>query len=149
MTIKQLLDMPIGDKVGGFMLVVKHAKKMSPQGSGWSQEVTLTDSTGDMLADVWRDKYTKLVRNEELWITVCEVQSADTVTGKKLLVHEGHVVTASEPPINNQYAQKPPNWDAISRGKVKHGLTCAYIQANTPINKELIEELADWIVDNE
>jgi hypothetical protein len=106
-TISQLLDMPIGERTGGgFPLTVKHTHKIDKYtgekseaewtpSEGYVHEVTLTDGTGDILADMRTLKYNKLIRRNEVKIIVCEIQHSANATGKKLLVHEWDKVTCT------------------------------------------------------
>lgn len=60
MNIKQLLEMPVGQRTGGFLLTVKHAKKAweitklghKEPGRIWHQSAIFTDETGDMIGQV-------------------------------------------------------------------------------------------------
>lgn len=95
MTITQLLQMPIGQKTGGFLLTVKTAKKFweVPNAEGqlvghkgerrtMHQQAILTDDTGEMIADI------KILSPEHgnlchtikvgaiIRIIVCEIQTA-------------------------------------------------------------------------
>ena len=165
MTIQQLLDMPIGEKTGGgFLMTIKHTHKLDKYtvekgvGTDWIpdygyvHEVTLTDSTGDMLADMWMLKRNPLVRRREVKIIVCQIQPA--AKGKKLLVHEWENITctADELPQRDPLGQNSPNWDAISRGKTKCRLTEAILSTGTDVNskwRKKIAKLADWVMSPE
>lgn len=41
---------------------------------------------------------------------------------------------------------KQPDWDAISRGKVRHGVTCAFIQSGTEPTIDRVEYWVDYIM---
>jgi len=95
-TIKQILEAPVGERFGGIELTVKTAKKWFQVGEKWIHQVVLTDATGDILADVklgFRKLPTVLIRGETIKIIVAEVQAAvpgkqNVQTGKKLYVDQ-------------------------------------------------------------
>lgn len=128
MTVNQLLGMDIGSKTGGFTLDIKTAKKKwQLADQTWVQQVLLTDATGDILADVKLGGYTPLSRDSLIHIIVCEIQPTDT--GKKLFIDQWDIGGAtSEPP---SFAED--EYQKSIRGKIKHGLIAAYLQAgNVP-----------------
>ncbi len=137
-TVKQLLDSPIGYKTGGFVLQVAHTHKMrekygAAQGpERWVHEVTLTDGTDEIKADVLLVKKRKFCRLEEIKIIVCEIiPESSGGYGKKLLVHEYEMITctADELPDREYRPTKSgPDWEAIGRGKVKCRLLEAAIK---------------------
>ncbi|KKN70080.1 hypothetical protein LCGC14_0434050 [marine sediment metagenome] len=153
MTIQQLLDMKLYEEANGFRLTVKHTHKITKVQGGYTQELTFTDDTGDILADMAMETYSPFVRRQEIIILDCEIQPS--TKGKKLLVKKWEKVTctADELPQRDPLRQNGPDWEAIGRGKVKHGLLCAYIQARiSKIDDELlrnIAKLADWVMDPE
>ncbi len=159
MTIKQLLEMPIGKKTGGgFVLTIKHTHKPREVNDGWLFEETMTDETGDIIADFFVEKYNPFVRGQEVKIIVCEIQSSSKGIGKKLYVDQWEKITctADELPENEDRIYRPqqtgPNWDAISRGKVKHGLVCAILSTGTDVGpkwRKKIAKLADWVMSPE
>ena len=157
MTIQQLLDMPIGTKTGGgFALTIKHTHKPREIKGGWLFEETMTDETGDILADFFVEKYNPFVRGQEIKIIVCEIQSSTKGIGKKLYVDQWEKVLYNLDDLSDYEARIPkpqqngPDWEVINRGKVKHGLTCAYIQAlrtqPTKADRKSIAKLADWVM---
>ncbi len=154
MTIKELLEMKLYEEAsGGFMLTVKHTHKITKVTGGYTQELTLTDDTGDMKADMEMEAYSPFVRREEIRIILCEIQPS--TENKKLFVKKWEKITrtADELPESENRIYKPqqngPDWEAIGRGKVKHGLTCAILATGTDIGpewREKITKLADWIM---
>ena len=165
MTIQQLLDMPIGEKTGGgFVLVAKKAGKTFGSASGLMQSITFTDASGDIAADVLLKGNSKIVRTEEIKIIVCKIQCT-VGEGKKLYVDQWEKVTctADELPERDPLRQNGPNWDAISRGKVKCRLIEAAIKNgilaldplsttdkvhNTFVRAEIARN-ADWVMSPE
>lgn len=154
MTIQQLLELKLYEEAsGGFMLTVKHTHKITKVQGGFTQELTLTDDTGDILADMVMETYSPFVRRQEIRIITCEIQPA--TEGKKLLVKKWEKITctADELPISEDRIYRPqqsgPDWEAIGRGKVKHGLICAFIQSGRGIDNQLLQDvakLADWVM---
>lgn len=161
-TIQQLLEMPIGTKTGGgFIMTVKIAGKRVQVKDYWIQNVTLTDPTGDMLADIILHGNVPIVKGRELKIIVCVIQPISD--GKKLLVHEWEKITctADEYEAKKQVArpqQIGPDWEAIGRGKVKCVLSEACIGRGIPVlgdgsdgeyARECVAKLADWVMSPE
>ena len=149
MTIQQLLDMKLYEEANGFRLTVKHTRKITKVQGGWTQELTFTDDTGDILADMVMETYSPFVHRQEIIILDCEIQP--TTEGKKLLVKKWEKITCTADELPERYPlrQTGPNWEAIGRSKVKHGLTCAYIQVGRDIDeasRRLIAKLADWVM---
>ncbi len=157
MTIQQLLDMKLYEEAsGGFVLTVKHTHKATKVPGGWTHELTLTDDTGDILADMVMEVYTPFVRRQEIKIILCEIQPS--TKGKKLLVKKWEKITctADELPERDQrdpLRQNGPNLEA--RGKTKCRLACSSIEAeyatldDSPEGKNaraLVIKLADWVM---
>lgn len=159
MTIQQLLELKLYEEAsGGFVLTVKHTHKMTKMLGGWSHELTLTDDTGDILADMELYDNIPFVRRQEIKIILCEIQP--TTEGKKLLVKKWEKVTctADELPkreYRNPPPQTGPDWEAIARGKVKCRLAEACIGYGIPVldndsdgehAREGVAKLADWVM---
>ena len=51
--------------------------------------------------------------------------------------------TSTQP---NVQVEEKPDWDKIALGKVKHGVACAFIQANKPFNPAEMKQWVDWIM---
>ncbi len=121
MTITQLLEMPIGQKTGGFLLTVKTAKKFwevpneqgqkvghKGQGRILHQQAILADETGEIIADI------KILSPEHgnlcdaikvgaiIRVIVCEIQIAYSKKGdtpepnKKLFIDQFSVYIKEE-----------------------------------------------------
>ena len=114
MNVKQLLEMPVNSKVGGFDLLIKTAKgkkqlpgeKHRKEGTGWMHKVVLMDKTGEIWADVVIDKYKPLIAGEILHITVCDVQDSEHMNKpcKKLLVDQfTQPAQIGEPPMDFEH----------------------------------------------
>lgn len=154
MTIKQLLAMPVGEKVGGgFSLAVKTFKKSWQVNKKWIQQIILMDETGEMPADVNLGLHCNTLRGKlgkEIKVVVAEIQNAEYLGSdrKKLYIDQyDYDVWVGEPPSDAE------NWQVMKeseiKGKIRHGLCCAFIQSNTdnPLNiKEQINELTEFIM---
>ena len=108
MTIKQLLDMPIGQKVGGFELTVKkYPSKMVEVGKKKIQPVTFIDETGEMVGDVLNAKYGAIHKGYKIHITVGVIQNGEK--GKKLFVEQWWIpsITADEYEAKREADRKP------------------------------------------
>lgn len=157
-TIKQLLAMPIGEKTGGgFILTVKKTKKaVQLPNKQYIHTVVLFDDTGEMLAD-FKDQggkgaYNPMIKGWQVKIIVAEIQAADATgrckedqTGKKLYVDQFSVVTSQ----SNEPGDDYPDWRVTVRGKIRHGLVCAYIRAGKEIDKVEIEKTIEYIMEGE
>jgi len=164
MTIAELLKMSVGQKIGGIgVLTVKKTKKsVRLPDKRYIHTVVLFDRTGDMLAD-FRDPspmgYNPIGKGRQVAIEVAEIQAADSIgrskvdqTGKKLFVHQYSIPTMSIDEYEQGLSEEEERWDKINRGKVRHGLCCAFIRSNTanPLDiKKQINELVDYIMTGE
>ncbi len=144
MTVKQLLAMEIGAKTGGgFPLTIKTVKKRwKLRNFSWIHQVVLFDTTGEILTDVLCDNNIPFTRNSELLIVVCELQV--TENGKKLFVHEWRQQSDTEPPDRLAWANGEE--ERIIRGKIRHGLVCAYLQSGTKPDEEEVLFLEEFIL---
>ena len=152
MTIKQLLNMPVGTRTGGgFVLTIKHTHKPREIKDGWLFEETMTDETGDILADFFVEKYIPLVRGQEIKIIVCEIQSSTTTMGKKLYVEQWERITCTADELPQRYPLQQ-SVDPLGRSKVKCKLTEAYIKYSgfpCGMERKQIISLADWVMSPE
>ncbi len=149
MTIKQILDAEVGQKFGGIDVVIKTCKKLWQDADcQWIQQVVLFDKTGDVLADVKIGVYEPLQRNSIMHIIVAEVQEGVLETGskthKKIYIDQfsrltGSIITGPELGNISEIADK------ITRSKIKHGLTCAYIQSGREPDRIEIISLVEFI----
>ena len=48
-------------------------------------------------------------------------------------------------PITHDTDSKEPNWNEISKGKVRHGVACEYIKQNKPLNEEIAMDIERWV----
>jgi hypothetical protein len=153
MTIKQLLAMPIGEKVGGFELSIKTFKKNFQVGKVWFQQVILMDTTGEMPADVnIGTKYNPIRgRASSIRIVVCEVQEAEYLgkDRKKLLVHECTFPTTTMAEWEEEQEAIEAKWNKEIEGKIRHGLVCSFVKAGKEIDKPAIEALVKYITTGE
>lgn len=158
MTIKELLTMKVGQKIGGgFILTVKKTKKsVQLANKRYIHTVVLFDSTGEMLAD-FRDpsptEYNPIIKGRQVKIVVAEIQVADSTgrskvdqTGTKLFVSQYNIPTISIDEYEQGLSEEEERWDKINRGKVRHGLTCAYIHSGREPDKGKILTLEEFIM---
>ncbi len=167
-TIKQLLDAPVGYRTGGFVYQVKHTHKMTEHpvtaknAWHWTHTVTLTDGKDEIKADIVLEKNRKFCNGNDVKVIVCEIiAESEGGYGKKLLVHEHKLITqtadeyeAEKRGIPQTPAKAIPNkWDIIGRGKVKHGLLCAFMEGQQRFPKiaelKVLAKLADWVMSKE
>ena len=135
-TIKQLLDMSIGQKVGGFELTVKkYPSKMVEVGKKKIQPVTFIDETGEMIGDVLSAKYGAIQKGYKIHITVGVIQNGET--GKKLYVEQWWLpsITVDEYEAKRE-AEKAkefrqqvfdPEEEYIIQSKVRMHVVCAFL----------------------
>ena len=132
-TIKQLLEMPIGQKWGGDTFCIKTYKKNWDVDGIWWSQVILMDGTGEMPADVKiGTKYNPLrgQTGSRIKIIVAEVQEAEYLgkDRKKLVVDQFSIpsMTVAE------YDQATEDWEHLHeeeiKGKIRHGISCSYIR---------------------
>lgn len=95
MTIKQLLEMPVDkekSRTGGFMLTVKVARTVRTEGKMKLQWVVLSDTTGEILADINLPQTGHVIQRgplqskESIKIVVCWLQPGEK--GPKLFVDQ-------------------------------------------------------------
>jgi len=143
-TIKQLLDMSIGQKVGGFELTVKkYPSKMVEVGKKKIQPVTFIDETGEMIGDVLSAKYGAIQKGYKIHITVGIIQNGEK--GKKLYVEQWWLPTMSmaeyeAKQFDFQQDMKYGEPINIVRGKCKNGLVREY-RAKNGFGENLPEEV--------
>jgi len=155
MNIAQIQKMPVGERLGGFVLTVKKTKKSVQLPNGYYiHTVVLFDSTGEILTD-FKDQggkgaYNPLIKGQEVKIVVAGIQHAET--GTKLYVDQFSLVTSQ----NLEPGEDYPDWRVTVRGKIRHGLVCSLIRAGEitiePITKESkkhIEAMAEYIMEGE
>jgi len=141
MTIKELKKAAVGQKIGGgFPLVVKTTHKATPRipgvkNKGWVHRVTLTDGTGDMLADVNIDAYKPLQRKMQIKCIVCEIRDNYTRKGDKLLYVDQYEVATQ---TVDEMLDEETEW-AIYREKVVHSKIKCLIVAHKSVVLDLDE----------
>lgn len=148
-TIDQLLKMPAGERMGGgFILTVKTTKKyvQLPNGN-FVFTVVLFDNTGDILADFKCSTYSPLIKGEQLAIIVAEIQQAEK--GTKLFVHQFDRPKGKSEPDYYAGGDNIPDWETITRGKIRHGLVCSFIRSGKEIDVPYIEKLVEYIFTGE
>jgi len=138
MTIQQLLEMPIGQKAGGFPVTIKTAKKKWEVNGKWYHQVVIMDDTGEMLADVCIHVNVPLQRTQTLWVIVSIVQQADK--GKKLYIDQFRHETINEPPEALDFGAGES--EKTIRSKIMCWLTSAKVQTGAT-NKEVLTYITD------
>jgi len=161
MTIDQLLKMSVGEKVdGGVVFAVKTTKNWTRlPDNNYVFTVVLFDDTGEVLADFKNAAYDPLKKRDNVSIVAAQIQAADPSSkkialkeGKKLWVDQYVIVTNHASRTEPDYYQGDEelrDWQAVTKGKIRHGLTCAYIRAGKAIDKQEIEKLVEYIFTGE
>ena len=154
MTIQQLLEMKLYEEAsGGFVLTVKHTHKITKVEGGYTHELTLTDDTGDILADMVMEVFSPFVRRQEIKIIDCEIQPSPK--DKKLLVRKWELITCTADELPEREQRDPlrqnVNWEA--RGKSKCRLAEAFLigfrKFPNIVELEGLAKLADWVMSPE
>ena len=153
MTVKQLLEMPIGYKTGGFDLTIKTAKKKWQVGKKWMHQIVLMDETGEIWADVNIGKNIPLIARTQIHITFCEIQDSEHHNNpcKKLYVDQfTQPAQIGEPPMGFEYG------DSVKtiRSKILCLLTAARFQSGAAtdeilkfVNNPQLKEIVDKIME--
>lgn len=156
--IKDLKSMAAGTIVKGFPLLIKTARKMftDPNGETW-QEVVFMDASGEMLGHISMEGNVPWQSKTNLCIMTGEIQDTDErkKEGTKLIVTDCFDTVAPFTFDQKQDMQEE-DWKHLReeeiKGKIRHGLCCAFIQSNTgnPLNqKDQINEITDFIMKGE
>ena len=143
MNIKQVLDMPVGQKFGGFDVTIKTCKKRWQVKEKWVQQIVITDTSGDAIADVNVIRNSPLQRGSALHITVGIVQAGET--GKKLYIDQFVFPDIVSEPTQIGYDFDVDAFDRQIDGKIRHGLVCSYIRSGNFVDKDEIRKLVKFI----
>jgi len=141
MEIKQLLNMPVGERVNPGIFTIKTAKKKWQDKDIWWHQVILMDETGEMPADVKIGKYNPLIAGGQIKIIVSEVQNAEYLgkDRKKLVVDQFSIPTTTM----DEYYSKQDEIDKENRliieSKVRCWLVAACIQGKNLTKAEILE----------
>jgi len=154
MTIEQILQMPIGEKLGGFDVFIKTYKKNWQSGKDWYQQVIIMDATGEMPADIKvGSKYNPIRgRAQKLRVIVGIIQEAEYLgkDRKKLYIDQWKIHTITTTEYEAEMGSVENDWDKVNRGKVRCWLVAAYIQSGKTIgkmDKDTINFLVDFVMD--
>ena len=144
--IKELKSLAAGTEIKGLSLTIKTGRKSfaGPDGDWW-QEVVFFDSSGEMTGHILIESQASLWQSKTiLCILAAEIQDTDErrKEGVKLVVTE-----CFDTAPNLSYDQKQElyteDWKKLRedeiKGKVRHGLTCAYIEGYTRLSGVLPE----------
>jgi len=144
MDIALISTYPIGQKCGGFWVTVKTSRKLLQIEGEWINPVVITDSSGEMLADVNVGKYIPLIRGVEIKVVVGIIQNGEK--GTKLFIDQFEYETLTEPPaIMNLTGE-----EKTVRGKIRTWLVAACLQSGTPpceIDKTAINSLIKYVME--
>ncbi len=131
--IEQILIQPIGQRFNAGTLTVKTCKKTWQVKEVWYHQVLFMDDTGEIPADVKISKYLPLKRGQQVNVIVGMVREAEYLgkPRKILLVGQYALPTITV----DEYNSQEEDWAAMRqdeiKGKIRHGLVCAYVQGYT------------------
>ena len=149
-TIQQLKNMPVGERVGGFELSIKTYKKTWEANKKWYSQVILMDETGEMPADIYVGKAYNPIRGRghKIRLIICEVQEAEYLgkDRKKLYISEYSIPTTTIAEYEAEQDALDLKWGKEIQGKIRHGLVCSYIKKGKLIDKSEIEKLIEYIM---
>lgn len=155
-TVAQLLAMPVGERIGGgFLMTIKTIKKSTQLPNGkYVHTVVLFDNTGEMLADIKDPKgYIPPIRGSQLLVVVAIIQAAEK--GTKLYIDQFDMPAGKSEPDYYAGGDNIPDWETITRGKIRHGIICSMIRAGSNMHdilvkdKKEIESLVEYIFTGE
>ena len=141
-TIKQLLNMPIGERWGGETFSIKTAKKKLPVKDVWWQNVVLLDSAGsEMPADVKIGKNIPLIAGSEIKIIVAKVENAEYLgkDRKKLVVDQFSIPTQTADEYQSKQDELDKEVKLIVESKVRCWLVSASLQGRNLSREEILE----------
>ena len=144
MTIKQLLEMPIDQKTGGFELTVKkYPSKMVEVGKKYIQPVVFIDETGEIPGEILMAKRITIQKGWKIHITVGIIQNGEN--GKKIFVDQWWLptMTVAEYEAKNFDIQQEFKYGEpinIVRSKCAYGLVRDY-RALHDFDEKLSEEV--------
>ncbi len=149
-TVEQIKAMSVGRDhrfgSGATTLAIKTKKRCWEIKPGkWIHTVLLSDETGDILADVNIGPYSPLT-SPDITLVVAWIKDSDYLNKpiKMLYIDQFRINKQTEPDFDADW--KAPDWDAINRGKVRHGVVCAFIRAGKDINKLTVDKLVEYIM---
>ncbi len=153
MNIEQIKQIPIGQENrfgGGITLAIKTKKECKEfKKNLWIHKVLLSDGADDILADVNVGPRYNPLTSPDITIIVAWLKDSDHLNKpiKMLYIDQFRINSQTEPDFDADW--KAPDWDAINRGKVRHGLVCAYIRAGKTIDKTEIGKLVEYIMNGQ
>ena len=120
----------------------------------WQHQVSISDSSGDALADVNVGTYKPLQRGVALHITVGIVQAGvpEKVKGETKPDFKKIYIDQFTIPSDIGEPDRGYNYSSESRdipGMVRHGVTCSYIQAGKEPVKQNVLKWTKFIIDGE
>jgi hypothetical protein len=159
-TIKQILEWPVGQKSGGFVLVAKTAKKKWNVGEIWYQRVMFADAQGDeIFGEIILNGNVSVMRNTPLRIIICKrvVLDVNNRDVPAILVEQwkDDRPVMSEPDILDDFDKWQIARQEEIKGKIRHGLVCVarrkleYKGPLSKMHKEFINSDVDFIMKGE
>ena len=163
-------------KGNGVQAVINAVHKATQGQYNWKQPVNITDLTGNTMDITFETEYPDSLLNQSdvgkraVWRLkwwsgrhgqnisgYVETQLNEAGQPEKWQLPQGSQTTPPSAPQNPQNRPQRPNvpqgketpdWDAIAKGKVRHGIVCAGIQAGTLVCKSIpdIDFWAEYIV---
>lgn len=121
MTIAEILKLPVNKPVLG-IFAVKTCKKKWEDTDGWMHQVVLSDSTGDILADVHIVENRPIQRGSQL--ILLEAMTQQGVGGLRLYIEKFEQETITEPAEGSYSA----SFQALQK-EVKSKVKCRYGEA--------------------
>jgi len=115
---------------------------------GESFDVEVSDYSGEFVNEKNKTiQYTIKTIHNILTVPLDEDEPLDKVLSENKTIDESFTKAKESKPQDES-----PDWDAIARGKVRHGVAVAVIQQQGLVKidkdmKELMSEWADWIMD--
>jgi len=130
MKIEQILIQPIGQRFNPGTLTIKTCKKTWDVDGVWYHQVKLMDDTGEIPADVKIGKYLPLHRGSRITVIVAEIRDGEYLGKlcKILYVDQFTIPTTSMAEYESNQDQIDDELNLIVQGKIRHGLSCAFIQ---------------------
>ena len=125
-TIVQIKSWPLGQKGGGFAVVIKTAGKtwQLPESQLWMQKTVIQDETGEMRADFFIRTYSPIISGGQYHITIGIVQE-DVKYGKKFYVDQFQTITQTADDYDRDVQIAMDNREREIRSKIKCWLVSA------------------------
>jgi hypothetical protein len=142
-TIKQLQNMPIGQRWGGETFTIKTAKKTWQTKDIWWHQVILVDSEGgEMPADIKIGTYTPLHSGWEIKVIVAQVLEAEYLgKDRKKLVVDQYLIPST--PIE-EYESRQAELDKEAKLVIESKIRCWIVAASITGIQQTKKQLLEW-----